>query len=126
MRRGARDRGQPCGECADAVLHASEKCDVDESPAQPADEPGKLDRAGLSQSVPTADVGLAYLYRRGAIRGAAVYQGIARGLLRLNFRRIPYTTTPANRAPERRATPRGWIPETVTARVMRAASSTLF
>ena len=54
---GARDRAQPGGECADAVLQTGQKCDVDESPAQPPDEPGELDRAGLQQGVPSTDVG---------------------------------------------------------------------
>src|SRR5262249_3571198 len=54
---GLRDRGQPRCDGADSVLHASQKCNVDQPPSQPTEEPRELDRAGLKQGVSTADVG---------------------------------------------------------------------
>src|SRR4051794_20832225 len=53
---GARNRRHPRADGAEAVAHAGEERDVDESPAEPTDHTPELDRTGLQHRLATADI----------------------------------------------------------------------
>ncbi len=54
---GSADGRHPGEQGADPVAEPGEKCDVDETPPQPAGETGDPDRPDLQQRVAAADVG---------------------------------------------------------------------